>query len=333
MFPYTEQAALDQWNQGALKEDEFVRQSHWYKHWGFDWRLYREVFLLAGRGVRFYGVNTPREVVSAVRKKGLAHLTPEEAAHLPATIDTASDEHRRLFRAYFAEGDSTHAAGLSDAAFEGMFQAQCTWDATMAKNAVRILEAADALGNPGRVPEPSRDGSPPGEARLRPRNPRALMVVLLGSGHVAFGLGAPRQARNFFTGPIATVIPVPIVDERGKPTHVRASYADYLWGLPPEPEGSPYPALGASVSDRKESPHPVVTAVSEGSAAAGAGLKVDDRVVSFDGAAMPDKEAFLALMATKRWGDGVTLALERAGKPLTLTVPLRRAAAEVVSGK
>ena len=109
MFPYTEQPALDQWNGGAISEDEFLRSSHWYKHWGFDWRYYREIFLLAPEGVQFFGVNTPREVISAVRKKGIDKLTPEEAAHLPARIDTGSDEHRRLFKAYFDDGDGAHA--------------------------------------------------------------------------------------------------------------------------------------------------------------------------------------------------------------------------------
>ncbi|MCK7523818.1 MAG: ChaN family lipoprotein [Ignavibacteriales bacterium] len=33
-------------------------------------------------------VNTPREVVSAVRKKGLQNLTPEEAARIPPKVDT-----------------------------------------------------------------------------------------------------------------------------------------------------------------------------------------------------------------------------------------------------
>jgi uncharacterized iron-regulated protein len=298
MYPYTEQPALDRWNEGTQTEDEFVRQSHWYKHWGFDWRYYREIFLLARQGARFYGVNAPREVITAVRKKGFDKLTPEEAAHIPAKIDTSSDEHRRLFRAYFAEGDTAHGGGMPDAAVEGMFQAQCTWDATMAFNAIRALEAQG--------------------------DPRAIMVVLLGSGHVAFGLGAQRQARQWTQAPMATVIPVPLVDDDGKHATVRASYADYLWGLPPEPTLPAFPALGVSLADRKAIPHPVITAVNPGSPAASAGLVAEDRVLSLDGAAIADKEGFAAALAHKRWGDGVTLAIERAGQPLTLTVALRR---------
>jgi uncharacterized iron-regulated protein len=299
MFPYTAQEILDRWNRGELTEAQLVREGHWYKHWGFDWRLYREIFLLTSKKVRFYGVNTAREVISAVRKKGgVARLSPEEAGQLPARVDTASEEHRRLFAAYFGGGDATH--GLSEAAMEGMFQAQCAWDATFATHAVKALES-----------EP---------------DPRAIMVVLVGSGHVAFGLGAPRQAAAISRLPMASIIPVPITDEEGQPARVRASYADYLWGLPPEPAGAPYPTVGVSLADRKGVPRPVITSVRAGSPGASAGLLAEDRVLSVDGVAVADKEAFLLAMSGKRWGDGVTLVVERAGKPYAVTVPLRRSA-------
>jgi uncharacterized iron-regulated protein len=296
MFPYGVQPALDRWNRGELTEDQFLRESHWYKHWGFDWRYYRDIFLLRAQGARFFAVNAPREVISAVRKKGRDKLTPEEAAHLPAKIDTSSDEHRRLFKAYFGSGESTHA--MSDAALEGMFQAQCAWDAVMAWNALQALQ-----------------GQP---------DPDVVMVVLLGSGHVAFGLGAPRQAAGYAPVPMATVIPVPLADEDGKPARVRASYADYLWGVAPETKMAPYPSAGLSLADRAGLPHPVVTEVAEHRPGALAGVLAEDRVVSLDGSVVPDKETYLRLVASKSWGDHAVLVVERAGKPLTLDLYLAR---------
>jgi uncharacterized iron-regulated protein len=296
MFPYTEQPALDRWSAGSGPAEDLVREAHWYKHWGYDFRLYRDIFaVVRARGLPLVAVNTPREVVSAVRKKGFEQLTPEEAAHIPRQIDTSSDEHRRLFLAML--GGGAHA-GMPDSAMDGMYKAQCTWDATMAQHAVRSLQAAP--------------------------DPAVVMVVLLGSGHVAFGLGAPRQARQWYSGAMATVIPLPIIDEDGQPAKVRASYADYLWGLPPEPASPPYPTLGVSLAEKKEVAHPVISSVAEGSPASRAGLLVEDRVLSVDGGAVADKESFLQAMSGKRWGDGVVLVVERAGKPVTVNAALRR---------
>jgi S1-C subfamily serine protease len=149
-------------------------------------------------------------------------------------------------------------------------------------------------------------------------------VVLLGSGHVAYGLGAPRQAASYGSVPMATVIVVPVADEDGQRARVRASYADYLWGVAPEVKVAPYPSAGLSLADRPDVPHPVVTEVSERSPAALAGLAAEDRVVSVDGAAVPDKETFLRLLSGKSWGDHAAVVVERAGRSVPLDLSLAR---------
>ena len=89
MYPYTEQTSLDKWSAGELTEDAFLKDSRWYKNWGYHWLYYRDIFTFArDHKIRMFGVNTPREVVAAVRKKGFANLTPEEAARIPSRIDT-----------------------------------------------------------------------------------------------------------------------------------------------------------------------------------------------------------------------------------------------------
>ncbi len=105
MYPYTEQRFLDQWRDGLLTEEGFLRLSRWYDNWGYNWPYYRDIFLLArDHKVPMFAVNTPREVVAAVRKKGLANLTPEEAAHIPKDIDVDSADHMTFFKTTF-EGE------------------------------------------------------------------------------------------------------------------------------------------------------------------------------------------------------------------------------------
>jgi uncharacterized iron-regulated protein len=300
MYPYTEQPALDAWNAGSQTEEDFVTASRWYKNWGYHWHYYRDIFLFARRqGLKMFGVNTPREVVSAVRKKGFQNLTPEESARIPPKVDLASDEHKQLFRAFFA-GEASLMHTMSGAMFDGMFAAQCTWDASMGYNAVNALKKAGG--------------------------PKSIMVVLIGSGHVAYGLGIQRQAALWFDGKMASVIPVSVADAKGKAyTSAQASYADYLWGLPAETDPL-YPGLGMSSRDGKgEFPIEVIDVPAD-SIAAAAGFQVGDVVQTLDGTRITDRETMNRLMSEKRWSDSAVFTVARAGQTSTLTAYFRRKA-------
>ena len=302
MYPYTEQASLDLWNSGSAGEDEFVSKSRWYKNWGYHWHYYRDIFLYARQnGLKMYGVNTPREVVSAVRKKGLQNLTPEEAARIPPKVDTASEDHKTLFRAFFA-GEESMMHTMSAQMFDGMFAAQCTWDASMGYNAVQNLKKFGG--------------------------PKAIMVVLIGSGHVAYNLGVQRQAALWFDGRMASIVPVPIADAKGKPQGpIQASYADYLWGLPPEADPL-YPSLGLSTRDGKgEYPLEVID-VPKASVAAIAGFQVGDVLQAMDGTPLKDRETLNRLLSEKRWADAAVFTVGRAGGSATVTAVFRRQIAQ-----
>jgi uncharacterized iron-regulated protein len=78
MFPYTQQESLDSWNKNLYSEAGFVELANWYKYWGYNWGYYRDIFLFArDNGLRMFAINTPRDVVTAVRKKGFEDLTEE----------------------------------------------------------------------------------------------------------------------------------------------------------------------------------------------------------------------------------------------------------------
>jgi uncharacterized iron-regulated protein len=298
MYPYTEQAALDDWTAGRLTEEAFLDVSRWYKSWGYHWLYYREIFLLArDRRLPMVAVNAPREVVSAVRKKGFAGLTPEEAAHIPTDIDSKSADHLRLFKA--AVGEGVHG-GMDDAAWQSMLDAQCTWDATMGLHAIQPLRGEE--------------------------DPKSIVVVLVGAGHVQYGLGIERQIPKTFSGRVASLLPVPVRDlERGPVAYVQASYANFVWGTPPETDPL-YPELGIATNARAQDRLLEVFHVEEDSPAARGGLKFGDVLLSLDGAAVADREALAKAMAGKRWGDDAVFALRREGVTETVVVPLRRAA-------
>jgi uncharacterized iron-regulated protein len=298
MFPEAEQRWLDAWTDGSLTEEGFLRLARWYRNWGYNWGYYRDLFLFArDQRLRMFALNAPREVVSAVGRKGLAGLTPEERSRIAASIDTASDEHRTLIRSFFGEDDPLHS-NMPKEQLDRMYEAQCTWDATMGHNAVKVLEEH---GGPG-----------------------AALVVLVGSGHVAYGLGIQRQVAGTFEGGTMSVIPVPVRNEDGKAVEtVRASYADFLWGVPKE--GDPlYPSLGLSTATGDGEASLNVIFVSEKTPAERAGFKTGDVLLTMDGAPLADREALNRAMAGKRWGDAAVITVRRGGETATLTVAFRR---------
>jgi predicted metalloprotease with PDZ domain len=176
-----------------------------------------------------------------------------------------------------------------------MQAAQATWDAAMAYNSVKALKTA--AGD-------------------------AILVVLVGSGHVAYGVGIEHQARQWFDGKITTLTPVPVQDSDEKPvTDVKASYANFLWGIPYERD-SLYPSLGFSTSDtagvRK------IIAVEKDSIASRSGFQVDDQVLALDGIPTPDRETWNRLMATKNWGDTAVVTVRRGTAEVKIKAELRR---------
>jgi hypothetical protein len=286
-----------------MTEDEFVKEARWYEFWGYHWNYYRDIFVYArDRRIPVYAVNTPREVVNAVRRKGVANLTPEEAALVPPRIDTDDAEHMTLFKASFDEGDMMHG-GMSDEAWKGMLAAQATWDASMGFNAVKVLTQAPQAG--------------------------AIMVVLVGSGHVAYGLGIERQARNWFDGRIASVIPVPVEDSDGAPiAAVQASYANFVWGIPAE-QHTEYPSLGVSTRavSATDAQRQVIR-VEKNSLAEQAGFAVGDVILSADGRPVKNNEALSAAVASRTWGDASTFVVRRGSDEKSLVVPFRRVPAK-----
>jgi S1-C subfamily serine protease len=183
--------------------------------------------------------------------------------------------------------------------FQAMFRAQCAWDAAMGWNALRALQAHG------------------GE--------NAIMVVLIGGGHVAYGLGAERQVRLWFDGKIASVLPIPIADEvnHAPIQKVQASYANFIWGLPPTTDPI-YPVVGLSTPEQKSGERFKVILVAKESPAEAAGLAVGDELVSIDGVAIQDKETSNQLIAQKRWGDSVVYKVLRERHECAFTVELRR---------
>lgn len=293
MMPTDQQAELDRWVAGKLSEEAFLEQAQWYLHWGYPWEYYRPIFQLARRGgMSVRGLNVPRELVSQVRKEGFESLDEDFRKRLPPEIQPADESYRRLFLSYFDDDSGMHS--MEGEVLEGFLRAQSAWDASMAWSAVQALE----------------------------QDPEAIVVVLVGSGHVAYGYGVERQAQPWLDGKISTLIPVPVSNDGEPVESVTASYADFIWGVAEE-QWPRFPSLGISTRAADGGSRSVLF-VDDDSPSVSLKLEPGDVILTIDGQKVDGVTTLRRVMGEKQWGDSVHLTWRRGEQVHSGTVFLRR---------
>jgi uncharacterized iron-regulated protein len=155
------QGPLDDYIAGRTTENEFLRATEYYSRWGYDYRLYAPIFRFAReQRIPVRALNVPGALSSEVAKVGIAGLSGKEHPYLPKEIGPADEAYRsRLREAFEAHGTAKPGA------FDHFVEAQLVWDEGMAESAAAYLNA----------------------------NPDRRMVILAGSGHVAFANAIPQR--------------------------------------------------------------------------------------------------------------------------------------------
>lgn len=161
-----DQPMVDRYARREIDLATFVRETKWAE----KWRNYSDYVPLCEfarqHGIPIRALNAPFGLIRAVsRAGGVAGLTPEQRAQLPADLSLEDPLYERLVTQQLA----VHVAA-DPAKLRPMYEAQMARDETMAAN---IIAAR-------------RDASGP---------PRTAFVVL-GAGHMRFGLGTPGGVRR-----------------------------------------------------------------------------------------------------------------------------------------
>jgi uncharacterized iron-regulated protein len=173
MVDHSYQEVLDEWSAGGMAEADFLRKTHWYVNWRWDFGLYRDIYRFARDArIRLVALNIPFHIPPKIAAGGLDSLRPEDRSHLPLHIDTSDPEHRAYVRKIF-DRHPMHAKK----SFATFYEAQCTWEDAMAE----------------RVAEASR---------------HAPMVVLAGNGHIIRKFGIPRRVYARTGAPFRTLYPL-----------------------------------------------------------------------------------------------------------------------------
>lgn len=310
-FQRGDDEVLTEWNTGKLDGDEFLLASQWYDRGGYNWSYYAPVMEAARKhGVPVVGLNVPREIPRTVSRKGFAGLTPEQSAEVGPVDTGGSPQHHYLIRRYF--GDTV---GMVPSAWLArMYAAQCVWDVVMARS---ILDKLPSNGT---------------------------MVVVVGSGHVAYGLGIARRIHEELASrgqpdiPVTTLCPAtapapqpegenphghpmpgshPGGAAAGPPALFSRSLADVVAVFPDHGGVEAVPRIGLKLEEAKDGI--VVKRAWPDTASAAAGLKKGDRVLDLNGVVPSDIHRLRLALARLRWGDRFDMRVERDGKEIDCT--------------
>ena len=128
LFPRTEQGLLDQWLAGAISEKIFVDRVIEKVMGPGTLRVYLPLLDWARcHGIPLLALNAPRSATSRVAGKGLDALDRAARKNVAGEIIVGPDEYRRRV----AHALERHHHMINP---EFFFQAQVTWDETMAEN-------------------------------------------------------------------------------------------------------------------------------------------------------------------------------------------------------
>ncbi len=251
MFQRPFQQPLDDYVAGDIDELEMLRRTEYYTRWRFNHTLYAPLWRLAReRGIRVVGLNAERDIVRKIGRKGLDSLSAEERSRIAADIDLGVASHRKRILDVFSGG--THP--MPEERLNHLYAAQTTWDETMAESAAQALTAA---------------------------GPDARMLIVAGSMHI--------QERDAITGRLHRRIggePPLVVVLRTVTPEPREEAADDVLGdhvVRLAPVDKLVPArLGVKLEDAEEG-GVRVTEVTDGGAAAQAGMRAGDVIVRFSG--------------------------------------------------
>lgn len=266
------QASLDDFVAGRLDETGMLEATEYFRRWGYDYRLYAPIMRYAREhGLPVIALNAPREVVEQVRRFGIDGLSAQDRASLPADIDRGDAAYAQRMKEVF----DMHAHQGRGQDFERFFDVQLLWDETMAQRAADFL----------------RD------------HPDHRLVVLAGSGHLAYGSGIPDRVERRLAVQRAIVL-------NDLPAAVVApGVGDYLL-MPPRQALPPAGRMGMMLEDDEQQGVKIVSCVKD-SACASADLRAGDRLLALDGARIADVNGVQALMWERQPGDRVVATVLR----------------------
>jgi uncharacterized iron-regulated protein len=164
MFQRPFQNTLDVYVAGRMGEQQFLRESEYFKRWGFDYNLYKPVLDFARtEGVPVVALNLQREIIEKVSGNGIGSLSEEEKKEIPKELDFSDNEYRERLKEVFSMHKHSEKRN-----FDYFYESQILWDETMSQSVDDFLN----------------------------QNTDYRIIVLAGQGHLRYGSGIPKRTHR-----------------------------------------------------------------------------------------------------------------------------------------
>jgi len=300
MLPRRVQASLDDWSAGKLTQEEFLEQSQWQKVWGYDPGLYLPLLHFARLNrLPTVALNIDRKLVSQVSQQGWQSLDEAQRMGLSDPAP-ASDAYRDSLAELFAykqlladtsEDEDSVEPDLDEIlrsdAFSNFVEAQLTWDRAM----------AEAL------------------AAAHRRDPKAIVVGIVGRGHLEYGYGIPHQLADMGIDDVDVLLPL---DSTANCDPLPADLASAVFVVDVESEAPvpPRPRLGVIIEGSDAGVH--VTQVVEGGVAAKCGLVEGDLIEAAAGFKTTTNTSLIEIIQRQAPGTWLPLKVKRGDESLEL---------------
>jgi uncharacterized iron-regulated protein len=273
MFTRETQPTLDSYLAGELDEKTFLKESHYFKIWRFDYRLYRDIINFAKHNnIPLVGLNLERDIVSQVFKEGGPNSLPaEDISVLPKDRKLDIPGYSQRIETAFM----MHGGRSRNSSFSGFLQAQALWDETMAETITAYLD----------------------------EHQNTRMVVVAGRGHVdKVNAIPPRVERRL---PVTQAV---VVNSMGSSTEPET--ADYIFFSPPA-SITPFPLLGVILGETEDSEGVLVKGLDPNGQAKKAGIKEKDIILAIGPETVNDHEDVKIAMLYQTDSNSFAVKLKR----------------------
>jgi uncharacterized iron-regulated protein len=228
MFSWDGQNALDHYlSDPGISRDEFLQASHWEQNWGRGFENYEPLIALArDRHFSVFALNPPRPLVRLVASKGMTQALKEPEMERWGMRDESFPEEGAYHDMIVRPLRQCHG-GMSDEAYQRMYEASMFRDEGMAKAIVERLQEMR-----------SRSSTVLGSA-LHP----GPIVSYTGGGHVQYNLPIAHRVLRRMGSPMkqVSVYLTAFEPSRAEEIHELLSerIADYVWLTPLSAHGAP----------------------------------------------------------------------------------------------